>query len=224
MTFRVFLVDTSKFGYRKTSPWYKNLRFNTWLSCETSCWKSVGAQNVYFSDKRNLNRFQIYIAQGPLTPTFAAKRNYVLHYEVEFPCFSSSPPTPDDYNLPSDYIFSETGFGEIFYKRYGRMKISDGRKTCKDDGANLPIPKSAEQNKFFKRFLGGDMWLGMTDENNEGVWIGDDGVVLDWFNWDSGEPNNGFQGEHNVEMYDDGFWNDKGDHVTRNINCVFLIP
>ena len=94
-SYLVFLVDTSNFGYRKTSPWYKNLRINTWLSCEWACWTAAGAQNVYFSDKDNLNRFQIaykpnqfqiFIHQNYLTLTFAAEKKYVLHYEVEFPC------------------------------------------------------------------------------------------------------------------------------------------
>ena len=72
------------YGYPKTSPWYKGIRINTWLSCVHSCWHSVGAQNVYLGVE---DRFRIFIKQKPsLTIKDAAERGYVLHYEVEYPC------------------------------------------------------------------------------------------------------------------------------------------
>ena len=72
------------YGYPKTSPWYKDIRINTWLSCAHSCWHSVGAQNVYLGV---VDRFRVFIQQKPsLTIKNAAEREYVLHYEIEFPC------------------------------------------------------------------------------------------------------------------------------------------
>ena len=140
------------------------------------------------------------------------------------PTTTTGPPVPSDYNLPSDYIYAETDFGGIFYKRYSQMKRVNARDTCQDHGANLPIPRSAEQNEFYANLFGGFMWLGMTDEANEGIWIGDDGEIIDWFNWNRGEPNNDNPGEHAVEMPHHGFWNDKTADTERDVNCVFIIP
>ena len=80
---KIILVDTL-YGYPKTNPWYKDLRINTWLSCRSNCWTSTGAQNVYLND--NADRFAIFIQQDTLTTKLAAKFDFVLHYEVEFPC------------------------------------------------------------------------------------------------------------------------------------------
>ena len=83
------------------------------------------------------------------------------------------------------------------------------------------------------------MWLGISDEKNEGVWIGDDGNPITWFNWRKNEPNNYDTGEHWLEMdlttqSELGKWNDwffTADKTERlnytnenKVICTFVLP
>ena len=88
-----------------------------------------------------------------------------------------------------------------------------------------------------------DLWLGISDEIQEGVWLGDDGNPITWFNWNHGEPNNWAGGEHWVEMeLNSGSrasrWNDffsvaiptgrihlRENQVNENkVICTFIVP
>ena len=83
------------------------------------------------------------------------------------------------------------------------------------------------------------MWLGISDEKNEGVWIGDDGNPITWFNWRKNEPNNYDTGEHWLEMdltekkhlkeWNDTWFSSKAserlDIMNNNIAiCTFIVP
>ena len=84
------------------------------------------------------------------------------------------------------------------------------------------------------------MWLGISDETNEGVWVADDnGKELTWFNWRNNEPNNYGTGEHWLEMDLTsnghlGKWNDwfyAADKTERlnytnenKVICTYIVP
>ena len=48
---------------------------------------------------------------------------------------------PTLYNLPSDYIYSDQIFGIFFYKFYDATDYLSAQNKCKQDGAELPVPK-----------------------------------------------------------------------------------
>ncbi len=54
---------------------------------------------------------------------------------------------------------------------------------------------------------GGDVWIGATDSAQEGNWVWITGEPWSYSNWNAGEPNNS-GGEHWIEMYTSGKWND----------------
>ena len=72
------------------------------------------------------------------------------------------------------------------------------------------MPRNEEQNDYYFNLVGGrqqhDMWLGFSDELQEGTWLDANGEPVTWFKWWSGEPNNANsggnvgQGEHWIEM------------------------
>ena len=39
-------------------------------------------------------------------------------------------------------------------------------------------------------YNGQDLWLGITDEAEEGIFIGTDGSKINWYNWGTNEPDN----------------------------------
>ncbi len=55
------------------------------------------------------------------------------------------------------------------------------------------------------------LWIGLTDLDQEGVWVWADGSTPDYLNWNGGEPNNAGN-EDCVQLYPSGAWND--------INCA----
>ena len=150
----------------------------------------------------------------------------------------------EKYPAPSGYLIQDTNFGRVYYKIHdGLHNIWQARDLCKADSSyvHLPIPKSPEQNTFYFNLVGRqsswDLWLGISDELQEGVWIADDdGSQIRYSNWNMGEPNNYFGGtEHWGEMdLLTGGWNDalaaidpKERVDTTNDNkviCTFVVP
>ena len=49
----------------------------------------------------------------------------------------------------------------------------------------------AQLNADLKQVAGEEnLWLGITDEAEEGNFIGTDGSKINWFNWETNEPDN----------------------------------
>ena len=155
----------------------------------------------------------------------------------------AAPTCEEKYPAPSGYQIQDTNFGRVYYKIHdGLHNIWEARALCKADSSyvHLPIPKSDEQNTFYYNLVGSqsswDLWLGISDELNESVWIADDGSgPITYANWNPGEPNNDFNSEHwgEMDLYTAG-WNDYGadsePEERLNISnenkviCTFLVP
>ena len=156
----------------------------------------------------------------------------------------AAPTCKEKYPAPSGYQIQDTNFGRVYYKIHdGLHNIWEARALCKADSSyvHLPIPKSDEQNTFYYNLVGSqsswDLWLGISDELNESVWIADDGSgPITYANWMPGEPSNHFHSEHwgEMDLYTAG-WNDfDGANAepeerlnTSNENkviCTFVVP
>ena len=83
-------------------------------------------------------------------------------------------------------------------------------------GGHLAAITSAEEQAFLaSTFGGGLMWIGLTDEAEEGTWVWTSGEATTYTNWASGEPNGGTS-ENYAEMnwWGAGQWND-GDSTSK---------
>jgi hypothetical protein len=112
----------------------------------------------------------------------------------------SSPPTP------TYTYFSWQGISQ-----------ADARNRCLAGGGDLASIHSAQQNAAIVAAAGGasgEMWIGLSDTQIEGVWLWSDGSPFDYNHWNTGEPNNAGNGEDHVGIHTDpgnsadATWND----------------
>src|SRR6185436_15709629 len=90
-------------------------------------------------------------------------------------------------------------------------------------GGHLATVNDATENEWirvtFSNFggVGRDAWIGLTDVAQEGAWVWINGEPVTYFNWNSGEPNNGagyYPQEDQVVLLSNGKWNDAADYLT----------
>ncbi|KAG7240320.1 hypothetical protein INR49_027020 [Caranx melampygus] len=88
-----------------------------------------------------------------------------------------------------------------------------GREDCRRRGADLVVVDTPEEQTFVSGFTPYDIWIGLTDNEKEGVWKWVDGTPLNFRYWANNEPNNGGSrfGEENcahISMGKTRNWND----------------
>ena len=89
------------------------------------------------------------------------------------------------------------------------LSWSLARKECTDRGAHLAVVTSLEEAEFITSLCDGRyMYLGATDEANEGTWNWIDGTEWDFAYWLEGQPNDYSGHENYLATYDDGEWVD----------------
>ena len=82
------------------------------------------------------------------------------------------------------------GFGPWVYEK-GADKRSwlNAKILCQADGGGLLSIHGAAENAFVADSFGADpIWLGLTDEAQDGTFVWSDGTALDYENWKDGEP------------------------------------
>ncbi len=96
-------------------------------------------------------------------------------------------------------------------------------------GGNLATVSSEEENAWILSTFGNWaapqpvlLWVGYTDEGQEGSFHWISGEANRYSNWRGGEPNNGLDGEHYVHLWPDGTWNDYGAHAPVGIQHLRL--
>ncbi len=98
------------------------------------------------------------------------------------------------------------------YQLFTISRIWDEAKAdCEAQGGHLVTITSSEENDFVSSLAGSNnIWIGFTDELNEGNWQWVTGESVTYTNWRSGEPNDVGAGEDYAALYSDGLWIDAG--------------
>lgn len=119
----------------------------------------------------------------------------------------------DSTNSKNSYVKQQNTV-EFNGHEYTLVTISkpwiEAKADCESQGGHLVTITSQEENDFVVSLLGSEtVWIGLTDEQNEGVWQWVTGETVTYTNWDPGpgEPNGGTS-ENYAEMYSNGLWND----------------
>ena len=153
------------------------------------------------------------------------------------------PTDPTKYGLPSDYIFaseSETKFGHVFYKKPANLYVTwaEAKAYCEADGAQLPVPRSEQENRFFANVRPYyDQWLGINDIENEGEFVDPEGNPITYTLWRTGEKggptqpdNGGRNGDEDVVAIWAGRhahwpkWFDRRTDEKAFVTCAFYPP
>ena len=97
---------------------------------------------------------------------------------------------PEEFNLPSEYLFVYSSWGSFFYKYHGdhMMSRTDAQKLCHQENAELATPLSIDENKFIATLGLRDKWS-ILNKNHE-IWLGfreselttEDGNDVSWIN------------------------------------------
>ncbi|XP_023560867.1 CD209 antigen-like protein 2 isoform X2 [Octodon degus] len=101
--------------------------------------------------------------------------------------------------------------GNCYFLSKSQRNWHDSVTACKEEGAQLVIVESAEEQSFLQQISKskGRTWIGLSDLNKEGVWHWVDGSPLsNSFKkyWNPGEPNS--SGEEDCAEYKGDGWND----------------
>ncbi|CAK0774338.1 C-type lectin domain-containing protein [Gammaproteobacteria bacterium] len=98
------------------------------------------------------------------------------------------------------------------------------KNSCASLGGHLATITSQAENDWIQSNFGTEVWLGGTDEAQEGTWKWITGEEWSYTNWQSGEPNDSCGGEDYLEMNFPGHgpstWNDYGGPGCYSINLV----
>uniref|UniRef100_A0A3Q2WFW8 C-type lectin domain-containing protein n=1 Tax=Haplochromis burtoni TaxID=8153 RepID=A0A3Q2WFW8_HAPBU len=85
------------------------------------------------------------------------------------------------------------------------------RKNCIDQGADLVVIDSPEEQNFIASFTQKETWIGLNDIEQEGTWKWVDGTPLTLQYWASGQPDNHYRREDCAHIrYKGTSWNDEG--------------
>lgn len=108
-----------------------------------------------------------------------------------------------------------------YYKVFDSREIADvsdwesASRFCRQHFGHLAVPESDRENSFLYAWLQSrnarDVYFGLTDKDEEGVWRTSDDRKATYLHWAPGEPNNEFGNEHYAMFYHrspPGFWND----------------
>lgn len=94
-------------------------------------------------------------------------------------------------------------FNGHYYKFYNSgLTWAAAKKFCEDQGGNLAVITSAEENDAISQFLAKHgskncYWIGIYSDDIEQGWKSVTGEAIEYTNWSSGEPNN----QEGQEMY-----------------------
>ena len=136
---------------------------------------------------------------------------------------SSADQSPMQTQIPNDAVV----FNNHSYYVYDLDSVTtweEAEEYCESLGGHLATITSTEEDDFLFDYVSnlgyGSVLFGLSDANQEGLWVWVTGEEVAYENWASGEPNNQGGYEHFGQYYEkntDGSWND-GSGKT----CPFL--
>nr|XP_040042496.1 CD209 antigen-like protein E isoform X3 [Gasterosteus aculeatus aculeatus] len=113
-----------------------------------------------------------------------------------------------DHYLKQGWVYFDQSF---YYISSSQMSWQDSRDDCLQNGSNLIIITSKEEQDFARQFKKRS-WIGLTDTETEGTWKWVDGTEPKERYWTTGEPNS-YQGSNEdcgeIRFYEEQHnWND----------------
>ncbi|XP_051972985.1 CD209 antigen-like protein A isoform X2 [Xyrauchen texanus] len=101
------------------------------------------------------------------------------------------------------WIYYQSSF---YYISSEKKSWSKSRRYCTERGADLVIINNIEEQNFLKKHSGEEIWIGLTDSENEGTWKWVNGKTLNSGFWMAGQPNG--QRTENCALIISSEWHD----------------
>lgn len=136
-------------------------------------------------------------------------------------CVPFSAGAAGELKIPSGAKFYG-GHAYYFYKTSTAITWKQAKKACEKRGGHLVTITSKKENDFLINYLSSfdayQIWIGLTDEKQEGVWRWVTGEKYKYSNWCDGQPDNYYSNENYACMCWGGAdkWNDFDNE--QNIN------
>lgn len=101
-------------------------------------------------------------------------------------------------------------FGGHWYSAFDkRVSWHEAKKLCESMGGYLCCIETRQEQAFIAKLAGGRyLFLGATDEKEEGAWRWVNGKPFAYACWMDGQPNNWGDNENYLATYDGGEWVD----------------
>ena len=133
--------------------------------------------------------------------------------EDEQPVDTMSP----DCSANPDYAHPHNG---ILYRVHDEYEVTwkDAMEACRNDEAHLVVIDDENENAHVRSLItSGSIWIGLTDKDNEGIFVWVTGEPLVYTNWRAGEPDLSESQDYVKQEYS-GQWNDRdSDSVNRYV-------
>ncbi|XP_038599237.1 pulmonary surfactant-associated protein D-like [Tachyglossus aculeatus] len=102
--------------------------------------------------------------------------------------------------------------GKLFLTTGSEGNFETAKKTCSEAGGLVASPGSASENSALQQMVnlhGKSIFLGMNDQQTEGIFRFLNQKPVSYTNWSPNEPNSSGGEEDCIELYSNGKWNDK---------------
>ncbi|KAI8491982.1 hypothetical protein Bbelb_303550 [Branchiostoma belcheri] len=138
-------------------------------------------------------------------------------------------PNTTKKSCPKGYVYHQPN--RLCYKAFNDRTTYNGAvRGCSLDGGTLAMPRDTATNNFLidlKNDVDKNSYFrfGLTDDNQEGVWMWDDNVPLgDFTAWGAGQPDNWYGDEDCAEYYAESssFSNSWNDGYCAHTNRKFI--
>ena len=123
----------------------------------------------------------------------------------------------------------ESTYGGHTYRYFSnKVTWTEAKQICNKLGGHPVTIGSKAENDFVSGLISSSIWLGTTDEKQEGTFMWVDGSAMSYSNWAAGEPNNDTSSaegcENYVSMYGPdseliGQWNDVFNYAQYGFIC-----
>ncbi|KAK1139258.1 CD209 antigen-like protein B isoform X9 [Acipenser oxyrinchus oxyrinchus] len=109
--------------------------------------------------------------------------------------------------------------GAFYYFSKENKLWKEARTFCQSQNSDLAVINSDEELKYLQdKGPANELWLGLSDSDNEGTWKWLDGRVVEKSLWHNGEPNDS-QGKEDCGLLSNGLLNDLRCETKRHWIC-----
>ena len=194
--------------------WYAAATGGTQLAATTALVNGT----TYYASQQTVNGCEsttrLAVTVSVNNPTVSATNTTICSGQATTLSLSGVSNSPGTLtNLSGPYYFN----GNTYYKSSNSVSWSQAVQNSSAIGGHLFIPNSLNEINFVIQDIynnsapGPGINIGISDAQNEGIWLDVLGNQLSYTNWEAGEPNNLGNEDYGI-MYSNSKWNDIPDN------------